>query len=216
MTQEMLIKSALLKDFGINEPIVIQNIDSEKYYGVSKVQFRKILAYLCADDKISRAKSGIYYFPAYNPLLNKKTPLSEQKIIQAKFIRSKNEVYGYQTGLSFANNLGLTTQVPQVIEIASNKVAKNKVEKLTASFNIYKAKVTVTEENYKILQIFDVLNDYNDQIEVTNKTFLKIVSQYLADVTIPDEMFNQIIDRYPNNVLKNIFKRHLSTIIEKN
>lgn len=46
-------------------------------------------------------------------------------LIMRKYIQSKSEIYGYVTGESFANQLGLTTQMPAVIEVVTNREATN-------------------------------------------------------------------------------------------
>lgn len=40
-------------------------------------------------------------------------------------MQNKSETYGYVTGISFANQLGLTTQMPAVIEVVTNRESTN-------------------------------------------------------------------------------------------
>ena len=42
-----------------------------------------------------------------------------------KYVKSKSETYGYVTGISFVNRLGLITQMPAIIEIVTNREATN-------------------------------------------------------------------------------------------
>ena len=46
-------------------------------------------------------------------------------LLCANIYKSKSEIYGYVTGESFANQLGLTTQMPAVIEVVTNREATN-------------------------------------------------------------------------------------------
>ncbi|WP_314062458.1 hypothetical protein [uncultured Vagococcus sp.] len=123
MTKEMRLKEVLLEDFGKNEPIILRYIYSEEKYGVEQNSFRKYLSNLYKCKEISRAEKGIYYFSFTNPYLNEETFLSDDKLIASKFIISGEKRYGYKTGLSFANQLKFTNQVPKTTEITSSMVS---------------------------------------------------------------------------------------------
>ncbi len=61
-----------------------------------------------------------YYIPKQGGLLGK-SYLDPFLVIMRKYVRSKSETFGYVTGISFVNQLGLTTQMPAIIEIVTNK-----------------------------------------------------------------------------------------------
>ncbi len=128
MSKMANLEKNLYDDFGNNEPIIIKEIDSENRYDIDKDSFRKYLSRLHEEDKIERFDNGIYYFATLNQYFNEKSKLSENKVIEKKYIRDDNVVYGYITGYSFVNYLGLTTQVPQVIEIVTGKISKSMTE----------------------------------------------------------------------------------------
>ena len=71
-----------------------------------------------------------------------------------------NNIFGYYTGLTFFNKLGLTTQVPNVIEVTTNKEKSNK---RTININgrkviLRRGKVFIDNDNYKVLQFLDMFN----------------------------------------------------------
>lgn len=202
MSMYEVLEEKLLDDFGYNEPIIVKEIDSENNYRIEKKLFRKYLSRLYENDKLQRYENGVYYFPAFNKYYNDYSKLSEEKVIEKKFISYCGEVFGYKTGYSFASFLGLTLQVPQVTEIATENISKSTVEDLGKKYIIKKARVAVTKENYKILQVLDILTDYYDLIEGDKSTTKKKLADYLSTTEIDGEYFKLLMGKYPAKTSK--------------
>ena len=97
--------------------------------------------------------------------------LGNRQIIQYKYIMDKKgNIKGYITGAKLFNNIHLTTQVPNIIDIATNECKNfNKYENKNLNVIIRKPKVEVNNNNYKYLQLFDLIeNKDNIDIEVEN------------------------------------------------
>lgn len=82
-------------------------------------------------------------------------------VLKYKYLLSDNKRCGYISGLMFFNQLGLSTQLPMAYEVVFNKATRNRRETMLGSARVVvrRPKVTVTEENYKILQFLDFLKD---------------------------------------------------------
>lgn len=118
---------------------------------------------------IETAYKGIYYIPIEN--IFGKMLLGNRQIIQYKYIMDKKgNIKGYITGAKLFNNMHLTTQVPNIIDIATNECKNfNKYENKNLNVIIRKPKVEVNINNYKYLQLFDLIeNKDNIDIEVEN------------------------------------------------
>lgn len=118
---------------------------------------------------IETAYKGIYYIPIEN--IFGKMLLGNRQIIQYKYIMDKKgNIKGYITGAKLFNNMHLTTQVPNIIDIATNECKNfNKYENKNLNVIIRKPKVEVNNNNYKYLQLFDLIeNKDNIDIEVEN------------------------------------------------
>jgi len=118
---------------------------------------------------IETAYKGIYYIPTEN--IFGKMLLGNRQIIQYKYIMNKDgSIKGYITGAKLFNDAHLTTQVPNVIDIATNECKNfNKYENKKLNVIIRKPKIKVNNENYKYLQLFDLIeNKDNIGIEVDN------------------------------------------------
>ncbi len=139
--------------------------DKEKVFNNVKA----ILNRMNKEGIIETAYKGIYYIPVEN--IFGKMLLGNRQIIQYKYIMDKKgNIKGYITGAKLFNNIHLTTQVPNIIDIATNECKNfNKYENKNLNVIIRKPKVEVNNNNYKYLQLFDLIeNKDNIDIEVEN------------------------------------------------
>ena len=96
----------------------------EKNYGYNEIQLdglndnalRQYFKRMLKSGDLARFDTGIYYLPKASRLL-KKSYLDPMKVIIRKYIQSTTEIYGYFAGATFANQIGLTTQMPAMLEI---------------------------------------------------------------------------------------------------
>ncbi len=113
----------------------------------------KALNRMVASGKIMKLAKGKYYKPETTPFGNL---LPDQKQVVKDLLEENGKIIGYLTGYSIYNQLGLTTQVSNTIQIGRNQIRPNfKRERYTISF--IKQKNTITKENIPLLQILDAL-----------------------------------------------------------
>lgn len=174
-----MLKSYLLENYDYNEPIFLNELSIE---GLSENAVRQSVKRLVSNGFLERYDSGIYYIPKQGSLLGK-SYLDPLLVIMRKYIGNKSGTYGYITGISFVNQLGLTTQVPAVIEIVTNKEATNGRMLMVGNqkVRVKKAPVTVSDDNAELLQLLDGISQaekYTElPIEETIDTLLSYVKQ---------------------------------------
>ena len=85
---------------------------------------------------------------------------------------------GYLTGYSIYNQLGLTTQVSNTIQIGKNEI-RSSFKRERYSISYVKQKNTITKENIPLLQILDAIryikNIPDAKIEASCRRFLGIL-----------------------------------------
>lgn len=117
----------------------------------SKEATIKALNRMVASGKIAKLSKGKYYKPENSPFGNLQPNQSQ---VVKDLLEENGKVTGYLTGYSIYNQLGLTTQVSNTIQIGKNQVRPNfKRERYTISF--VKQKNTITKENVPLLQLLD-------------------------------------------------------------
>ena len=200
----MDIVSNLQDKYCINNPIFIDEIRL-MFNNYSKIRVAQLIQESIASGKLARFENGIYYIPA-KTIFGIST-LSTIKVIEKKYIKKDEEVYGFYSGISFINNIGLTTQVPNIYEIMTNKestrVRKVKIE--NQELVLRKSRVKIAKDNYITLQFLEFITSTCIEFLLNNKE--KISKYYFNNV---DK--NQVIKymtEYPSKTIKNLYSLEL-------
>ena len=123
-------------------------IPQGKAGAVSQTIYRMLQA-----GEIKRYKKGHFYEPEKG-YTGEDQLLSTNTILQTYLIKNGHKV-GYMTGLQVYNTLGLTTQYPFVVQIASHLPFANLgAQGDRIRIKRVKSYVTVTDKNWKMLQFF--------------------------------------------------------------
>jgi len=113
----------------------------------------KALNRMVASGKIAKIAKGKYYKPEVTPFGNL---LPTQAQVVKDLLEENGKTTGYLTGYSMYNQLGLTTQVSNTIQIGKNQVRPRfKRERYTIAF--VQQKNTLTKQNIPYLQLLDAL-----------------------------------------------------------
>lgn len=118
----------------------------------------KALSRLVKEGVIKRYKKGVYYKPK-ETIFGELKP-SENELLKT-YLLDKNKQIAYITGIRLYNELGLTTQVPNTIRVASfNRRINAKVGNLEVTS--VKSYVAITRNNVHLLQLLDVIKDFKN------------------------------------------------------
>jgi hypothetical protein len=143
----------------------------------------KALNRMAKTGKIVKLSKGKYYKPESTPFGNL---MPDQYQIVKDLLEKDNKIVGYLTGYSIYNNLGLSTQVSNIIQIGKNTVRGGFTrERYQISF--IKQKNTITKDNIPFLQILDSIRFIkkipDSTIESSCTRFIAILKQFsLEDI----------------------------------
>ena len=172
-----MLKTYLMENYGYNEPIFLNDLVIE---GLSDNAVRQSVKRLVASGFLERYDNGIYYIPKRGGLLGK-SYLDPSVVIMRKYVQNKSEIYGYVTGISFANQLGLTTQMPAVIEVVTNREATNgrMITVGSQRVRIKKPAITVSDSNAELLQLLDTIGQAEKYTELTIEETIETLISYM-------------------------------------
>lgn len=150
------------------------HLNSNEYIAAAKVLER-----LVKSNAIKRASTGLFYKP-------KKTVFGELRPNEEELIKSYifegNQRFAYITGTALYNKMGLTTQVPKSIKVAClNKRIVAKVGNV--EIKPAKSYVTVTNQNYFLLELLDVIKDFNKIPDLDQKMTISYLLKKLRALT---------------------------------
>ncbi len=194
------------------EPIFISDIKIPK---MTSDNLKQQLKRLVDAKKLVRFEKGIYYLPREGNL-KYGSLLSSDDVAKSKYISRKGKIMGYYSGDTFAYQLGLSKKEPSKVEIVSNESAPivrdisigNKV------FMVRRARIPITEDNYRILQLLDLLKDFEKYCPKPKKEVTELISGYVRNTNITRQKIDQYIDDYPLKVYKPIYDMRLDFVFK--
>ena len=192
----------LLDNYKENEPIFLADLQVD---GMTRTNVRQQIKKLTDTGKVKRFDNGIYFLPK-KTIFKSGSQLAPEKVLECKYLRDKDERCGYVSGLMFFNQMGLTTQVPMMYEVVSNKATNDYRETSLAKSRVIvrKPKVPVTEKNYKALQFLDMLKGVDVYSEVTGKPLQDRLYRYMDDANLSISEMEPYFAYYPDKLYKNL------------
>lgn len=189
-----------------NQPIIQKDMDGLKGT-LNPVTLRQNLLRLSQEEKIIKSSyfPGVYLLPA-----SRNTPIDTLENI---YIYKTNTRIGYESGLNLANKLGLTSQTSPFVIYVSNQISelKKTITIGRRKFIIQKARASVNDENYKLLQVCDMINDMEYYSELNDLKSIEILKRYLGQV--PKEVkFDELVSSYPLKVQLYFYKKGLDHV----
>ena len=168
------------------------NIKKEEYSAASKSIERLIKRKI-----IKRISTGVFYKPKQTVFGELKP--DEEKIITPYLFKNGKRI-AYITGLLLYNKMGLTTQIPKEISIASNK-KRIYISKGNIKAKAVKSYVEVTDKNYKLLELLDALKDFKKIPDLNKKSAISILTDKLSSLN--NKQIKELIEialEYPPRV----------------
>ena len=202
----MRVVDYLKETYGYSVPIFLKDI---RMGGKSKQAIRKELSRASMAGEIVRKSQGVYYL-AEDTLLGTPSILSFEKVAEKKFVKDdfglpglELNIYGYYTGLTFLHQIGISQQVPAVLEIATNNTSCKRYYTCSGYRALLrKGKITIDRFNYKALQFFDMFYLLNkDDV----KEHFELLRNYIQK-NLSKSYFEKYIGLYNTHVMKLIIE----------
>lgn len=166
---------------------------------IKKGTIRESIRRLINEEKILKINNGVYELPNPTRVL-KSHVVNISNVVEQKYLKDKkNNLIGYRSGINFSNQLGLTSQTASVDVIYSNAVSNKKREiKLNKNRLIINApRVEVTNKNYKLLQVLDLLTAFNQFSEYDLKQAEAKILSYISSIKLSPDQIERIVETYP-------------------
>ena len=199
----------LLETFGTNEPIMSNEIEFEDY---SKPWIYKQLNALVASGKLMRFEKGVYYIPTETVF--GKSLLNPRKVIEKKYISDGKDTIGYYSGVTFQNQLRLSTQMANVIEIYTNNETSKNRDVLVGSQRVLlrRARTKITGSNVAVLSFLELMNDTSP--EFLDDERKEIIQDFIKTNGITRKKITEYAPVFPDKVMRNLIESEIVYIIE--
>lgn len=139
---------------------------------ISKTSFNMSLQrYEKQNPNFVRYQRGIYYKTVKTPFGDLGMNITE--LIKRTYMDKDGEIIGYESGPSYMNKIGLTTQMPAMLYIVTSKARYTEKDKKN-NICLMKPVIEVNQENYRYLQLLDMIeNKLNVKIEANCQQILR-------------------------------------------
>ena len=187
-----------------NEPIFLAELDIPD---MKPVSVRQQMKKLTEEGRLKRFDAGIYYIPKKSMFRSGST-LSIDEVIRKKYLQDGVNRCGYVGGILFANQLGLTTQVPALYEVYTNKATTEYRETKLANLRVILRKpyCEIDTKNAETLQFLDLIKEVLDISEVDGEELTKRLLGYMKKKNIGFESMKPFLPYYPDRIYKNMYE----------
>lgn len=194
----------LITQYGYNEAIIFKEIQFNEY---SKPWLKKSMASLCKEERLIRYDKGIYYIPTETVL--GKSKLDPRKLIMKKYIKQGDEAIGYFSGTTFMNMLGLSTQMPNVMEIYTNneKATVRKISIGKQNVRLRRARTDINNENVQTMSFLELMNSTDASFYDDNRR--QIVADFIEEKEITRKMIAKYSPYFPDKAMRTMIESEM-------
>ncbi|MBQ8092625.1 MAG: hypothetical protein IJ242_03510 [Clostridia bacterium] len=204
MAQIDEVYSYLLENYGQNETIFLSELAIP---GLKPVSLRQQLKKLTEDGRLKRFDTGIYYIPKKS-IFRFGSMLSPDDVIRKKYLIDGDNRCGYLSGMMFANQLGLTTQVPMAYEVYTNKATTDYRDTKLGSLRVIirRPYVEVNDGNASALQFLDLIKEVSDISELDGAELTERLTGYMKANGLGFDTLQQYFPYYPDRIYRNMYE----------
>lgn len=200
----------LINNYKEAEPIFFSDIEVN---GISRSAVNQQLKKLCEEEKIKKYENGVYYIPKKSRLKSAKG-INADVVARYKYVVRQGDVNGFYSGNTFANQLGISTQVPNKVEIVSNNMSA-KVREISIGKRIFivrKPIVPINNENVYVLQLLDLLKNLDAYLDYDYDTAREKVAQFVQAHNITQNEVDMYIRNFPVVIFKYYYELRLDDV----
>ena len=200
----MSLYENLVQRFGYDVPILTTEINYKSY---SRPWIYKEMNRLCESGSVVHYDKGVYYIPTQTSL--GQSLLNPLKVIEKKYLADNGEVFGYFSGISLLNRMGISTQVPSVLEIYTNKETSQVREVKVGRQKVVlrKARTKITSDNVMILSFLEMMNAVTPSY--FNEERKRVVRDYIKQNRINGKDITKYAPYFPDKVMRNLIESEI-------
>lgn len=198
----MLI-NRLFNNFGYDKPIFTEDIfECMKEY--SRQRIYQLIDEAIKNEQLVRFDTGIYFLPKKTEFGS--SVLSINDVVNRKYISDNGKVFGIYGRYVMELNFLLSNQVPNVIEIITNKESRDirEIDIRGRKVILRKSRVKITNENESVYTLMELFNNIDIRQYRENEMVRKSISNYIKKNKINNRMIYSMAKYFPAKVMKNL------------
>ncbi len=207
----MVLYNYIREHYKEAEPIFFSDLERED---ITRSALNQQLKKLCDKGLLEKYDVGVYFIPK-KTLLNSTIGPNADMVARYRFISKGNNIDGFYGGNSFANQIGISTQVPQVVEIVSNNTNSSDREVRIGNRRFYVKKpiVQITKENVYVLQMLELLKNLDAYLDYSYEEASEKFAEYISVHGIKRSDVDMYIRKYPVATFKYYYELGLDYVL---
>ena len=207
----MVLYNYIREHYKEAEPIFFSDLERED---ITRSALNQQLKKLCDKGLLEKYDVGVYFIPK-KTLLNSTIGPNADMVARYRFISKGNNIDGFYGGNSFANQIGISTQVPQVVEIVSNNTNSSDREVRIGNRRFYVKKpiVQITKENVYVLQMLELLKNLDAYLDYSYEEAREKFAEYISFHGIKRSDVDMYIRKYPVATFKYYYELELDHVL---
>lgn len=195
----------LKNKFGVNQPIFTNEI-LEVMNDYSRPRVFQLIKKAEQDESIVKFDKGIYYIPTKTRYGN--SLISVEQVIKKKYISDNDEVFGIYGGLQMQQNFLITLQVPNTIEVVTNKETMWVRETKLKNRNIIlrKSRIPITKENVNAYTILELFSNIDIKKYLDDTSIQREVIHFIKEKEIKLKDLYPLTGAFPSKTTRNIME----------
>ena len=195
----------LKNKFGVNQPIFTNEI-LEVMNDYSRPRVFQLIKNAEQDESIVKFDKGIYYIPTKTRYGN--SLISVEQVIKKKYISDNDEVFGIYGGLQMQQNFLITLQVPNTIEVVTNKETMWVRETKLKNRNIIlrKSRIPITKENVNAYTILELFSNIDIKKYLDDTSIQREVIHFIKEKEIKLKDLYPLTGAFPSKTTRNIME----------
>lgn len=196
------------KDYGkpifLNDIVRYFNTDNQNFVELRKT-ISQYLNRLVNSNELKKFVDGVFYKAKQN--IFGETPIDVTELIHDVYLfdNETNNFIGYRVGAAVLANIGISNNLENKYEIATNNYNKRKIlGKVKLNVQINKPPIEVNNDNYRYLQLLDTLKNLEKYHLISNRAGNKLTNYMDENEIKIDELFKLAKKHYSKKTVNNL------------
>lgn len=153
--------------------------------------------------ELVKFSTGVYFMP--EPTFFGQTTITADKVVERRYIRDGNEVFGVYSGIRLLNFFDATTQLPMTLEIVSNNetMRRREISFNRCRFILRKSRCQITADNANAYMVLQFFNDMKMKSELS-KWSKRRLTEFIQKNNISAQSLIELAKYFPAQTTKNL------------
>lgn len=189
------------ENFTIYDPIFTDEI-LKLFPEYSRAQIFRMIKKALSNGEIMQFSRGVYILPK-ETIFGTIKPTTPEFIAIKRYMEYQGDIYGIVCGLQLLNIFRITSQVPAVLDIVTNKEStrRREIQINNFKFVLHKSRVTITSDNYAVYTILQLFTDFADSDEFDYYS-REYILNYIKSHKVTKEKILEMLQYFPGRTAK--------------